>query len=227
MFKNIQINLPMSVRHTMDPKFVFVLFFVEVGSLIFNSLHMAASELHVYNVYNEIPVVYHVSSKPYSCFSNINYCVYEDKQLHFLKVLDLIFISIIVLCYGFLFTMIVLKWENIKIYPSVKITWYTGLQFLVLFTLALHTLLIIILFERDTVNTDRCDKQNRLVRAENVFNYFVLSILEVAYIAFDLVNRQVSSIHDPHQEFNYGDQAAEHLHLPLETDHRITRTWNQ
>ncbi len=227
MFKRIQISLPTDLRHTMDLKFIFVLFFVEVGSLIFNSLHMAASELHVYNAYNELPVIYHVSSKPYTCFSNINYCIYEHKYLLFLKVLDLVFISIIIVCYGSLFIIILRKWENIKIRSNLKITWYAALELLVLFTLALHTLLIIILFERDTVNIDQCNRQNRLVRAENIFNYFVLSILEVSYIGFDLVNRQATSIHTPHQVFEYGAQAGEHLRLPSsENDQRVTRNWN-
>jgi H+/Cl- antiporter ClcA len=227
MFKSIQISLPKSRRHTLDPKFILVLFFVEVGSLIFNSLHLAAPELHVYNAYNEIPVIYHISSKSYSCFSNINYCVYEDKQMRFLKVLDMIFISIILICYGSLFIIILRKWENIRMRSNLRITWYAGLQLLVLFALALHTLLMIILVERNALNANQCNEQNLLIRVENLFNYFVLSILEVAYIGFNLVNRQVLSIHTPQQEFEYGAQAAEHLHLPSpENDHRVSRTWN-
>ncbi len=188
---------------------------------------MAASELHVYNAYNQLPVMYHMSSRVYSCFSNINYCVYEHKKLRFLKVLDLVFILIIVICYSCLFIIILRKWENIKIRSNLKITWCAGIQLLVLFTLALHTLLIVILFERDIVNTDQCDKQNRLVRAENLFNYFVISILEVTYIGFDLVNRQVSSIHTLDEDFEYEAQATGHLRLPSsENDHRIIKTWN-
>jgi hypothetical protein len=227
MFKRIQISLPANLRDTMDPKFIFVLFFVEVGSLVFNSLHMTASELHVYSAYNELPIIYHIPPKAYSCFSTINYCIYEHKQLRFLKVLDLIFISIIVICYGCLFIIILRKWDNIRIRTNLKITWYAGLEFLILFTLALHTLLIIILFESDTTNTDQCNKPNRLILAENLFNYFVLSILEVAYIGFDLVNRQASPTHTPDQEFEYRTQAAEHRRLPSsENDQRVTRTWN-
>lgn len=227
MFKSIKIKLPASRQHTMDPKFIFVLFFVEIGSLIFNSLHMAASELHVYNSYNEIPMVYHISEKPYSCFSNINYCIYEDKQLRFLKVLDLVFISFIVICYGCLFMIILLKWENVKIRSNIKITWYAGLQLLVLLILALHTLLMVILFERDAVNTNNCNRQNRLVRVENVFNYFVLSILEVAYVGFNLVNRQASPVHTPPEDYEYPPEATEHFHLPSssENDHRVTKIW--
>jgi hypothetical protein len=228
MFKSIHISLPRNLRHTMDPKFIFVLFFVEIGSLIFNSLHMAASELHVYSAYNQLPVIYHISSKPYSCFSPINYCIYEQQQLRFLKALDLIFISTIVICYACLFIVIVRKWESIKIRSNLRITWYVGLQLLVLLILALHTLLMIILLERDTVNTNQCNKENRLVRVENLFNYFVLTILEVAYIGFDLVNQQASSIDTPQQEFEYGSQALEHLRTPSsEKDHRPTRIWKQ
>ena len=214
MFKRIQLTLPGNLRQTMDPKFIFVLFFVEVGSLIFNSLHLIASELHVYNAYNEVPVIYHMSSKVYSCFSTINYCIYEHKQLLLLKILDLVFISIIVISYGCLFIIILRQWETIKIRPHLKITWYAGIQFLVLFTLALHTLLIILLLERDTVNTNQCSKQNRLIRAENIFNYFVLSVLEIAYIAFDLVNRQVTPSDSLKQEFEYETQEADHLRIP-------------
>jgi hypothetical protein len=220
-------SIPINSQHIMDPKFIFILFFVEVGSLIFNILHVAASELHVYNAYNEVPFIYHTSSKPYSCFSSINYCVYEDKQLRFLKLLDLIFISIIVICYGSLFTIIILKWENIKISASLKITWYAGVQLLALLILALHTLLIIILVERDTENTNQCNKQNRLVRFENVFNYIVLTILEVAYIGFHLINRQLLPVHTSLQEFEYTDQTLEHRRLPsLENDQRVIEFWN-
>jgi len=227
MFKSIEISLPGNVRHTMDPKFLFVLFFVEVGSLIFNSLHMASSEVHVYNAYNELPVIYQISSKAYTCFSTVNYCIYENKQLQFLKILDLVFISIIVVCYGCLFVIIIRKWVDIKIHSKFKITWSSGIQLLVLFTLALHTLLMIILFERDNVNTDQCNKQNRLVRVENIYNYFVLSIIEVAYIGFNLVNRQAAPINTQNQEFQYGDQADEHIRLPSsENINRVSRNWN-
>ena len=86
---------------------------------------------------------------------------------------------------------------------------------------------MIILFERDTVNTDQCNKQIRLIRFENLFNHFVLSILEVAYIVFDLVNRQTSSIHTSRPGSEYDAQAAEQLRLPsVENEHRITSTWN-
>ncbi|CAF3569485.1 unnamed protein product [Rotaria socialis] len=227
MLKSIQTSLPTNLRNTMDPKFIFVLFFVEVGSLIFNSLHIAASELHVHNAYNQLPVIYHISANSYSCFSSINYCIYEQKQLRFLKFLDLMFISIIVICYGCLFTIIICQWGNIKIRPNLKITWYSALELFVLLVLALHTLLMIILFERDTANTNQCNKQNGLVRVENLFNYFVLSILEVAYICFDLVNRQMSSIPIPHPDFEYGAQTAERIRLPSsENNHHVIRTWN-
>ena len=228
MFKSIRISLPAHIQQTVDPKFLFVLFFIEIGSLVFNSFHMAASELHVYNAYNELPVIYQISSKPYSCFANINYCVYEQKQVLFLKILYLVFISIIILCYATLFTIIVRHWENLKLRSNIKITWYGAVELLVLFTLALRTLLIVILFERDNVNTDRCNQQNRLVRAENIFNYFVLSILELSYIGFDLINRQVTNVDAPNDELEYGGEAAEHLRPPvLESDHHVLRNWNR
>ena len=227
MFKNIQLSLPVHVRHTMDPKFIFVLFFVEVGSLIFNILHIAASELHVYSAYSQIPVVYDIPPKAYSCFSSINYCIYEHRELRFLKGLDLVFISIIIICYGCLFTIILREWENIKIRADVKITWYGALELFILLTLALHALLMIVLIERDTANTDQCNKQNRLLRAENLFNNFVLTILEISYVAFDLVNRQASPVEIPELDYGYETTAAERLRLPSsENDYRVPRTRN-
>lgn len=227
MFKNIQFSLPVHVRHTMDPKFIFVLFFVEIGSLVFTILHIAAPEIHVYSAYNQIPVVYEVPPQTYSCFSSINYCIYEHKDLRFLKGLDLIFISIIIVCYGCLFTIILCQWENVKIRRSLKITWYGALELFLVLTLALHVLLMIILLERDTANTDQCNKQNRLVRAENLFNNFVLSVIELTYVAFDLVNRQASPVHTAEQAFQYEIPAAEPLRLPSsQKNYRISQNWN-
>lgn len=227
MFKNIQFSLPVHVRHTMDPKFIFVLFFVEIGSLVFTILHIVAPELHVYSAYNQIPVVYDMPPKAYSCFSAINYCVYEHNDLRFLKGLDLVFISIIIIFYGCLITIILRQWENVKIRANLKITWYGALELFLVLTLALHVLLMIILLERDTANTDQCNKQTRLVRAENLFNNFVLSVIELTYVAFDLVNRQASPVHTAEQSFQYEIPAAEPLRLPSsQKTYRISQNWN-
>jgi hypothetical protein len=87
---------------------------------------------------------------------------------------------------------------------------------------------MIILFERETANTIQCNRQNRVIRAENIFNYFVLSILEIAYITFDLVNRQTLSVYTPHEEIEYTTQPIEpRLPLPLpQNNRRIIRNWN-
>ncbi|CAF3907006.1 unnamed protein product [Adineta steineri] len=224
MANSINNRLPMHFRPTLDPKFLFVLFLIEIGSLVFNSLHLTAPEFQFYTAYNELPAIYEIASQPYSCFANINYCVYEQKQLFFLKALDLVFISIIVLCYGFLFIIILFKWEKSKIRSNIKITWYAAFELSALLTLSLHTLVMIILFERNTINTDQCNKQNRLIRAENIFNYFVLSILEVAYIGFDLVNRQTASHQTSDQELQLKPAPAEHQHLhPSQNDQAVLK----
>ncbi|UJR34397.1 hypothetical protein I4U23_021804 [Adineta vaga] len=223
MFKSIQINLPLNRHHTLDPKFIFILFCVEVGSLIFNSLHMFSPELHVYNAYNEIPVVYQASSKGYSCFSNINYCIYENKQLRFLKILDLIFISIIVLFYICLFILLIRRWENIQIRSNIKITYYSLLQLFLILILSLHILVMIIYFERDTTTNNQCNQQNRLIRLENIFNYFLLSIIEISYMTFDLINRQAS----PNFNQQNDNQLPEQRHLTsLDHDLRINKIRN-
>jgi hypothetical protein len=203
-------SLPSIPHKTMDPKFIVVLFCVEAGALVFNSLHVRAPEIHIYNAYNQLPITYNISSQIYSCFKIVNYCIYEHKHLRFLKVIHLIFISIIVICYLFLFIIILRKWENAKVRNDLGITWYGGIQLLVLLTLALHTLLMVILYERDHLNISNCNKESRLVRGENLFTYVVLSMLEVAYIGFDILNRQ-ASIHAIHQTFEYRARAAEHI----------------
>ena len=210
ILKQSQNSLPTVQQKTMDPKFIVVLFCVEAGALVFNSIHVRASEMHIYNAYNEIPIIFNISSQIYSCFTTINYCIYEHKHLRFLKVIHLIFIVIIVLCYLFLFLIIFRKWENKKVRDDLGITWYGGIQLLVLLTLALHTLLMVILYERDHLNIYKCNKESRLVRGENLFTYVVLSMLEVAYIGFDILNRQ-ASIHALHQNFENLARAAEHL----------------
>jgi hypothetical protein len=210
MLKHSQNSLPTIPQKTMDPKFIVVLFCVEAGALVFNSLHVQAPEIHIYNAYNQIPIIYNISSQIYSCFTIINHCIYEHKHLRFLKVIHIIFISIIVICYLFLFIIILRKWENTKVRNDLGITWYGGIQLLVLLTLALHTLLMVILYERDHLNIYKCNKESRLVRGENLFTYVVLSMLEVAYIGFDILNRQ-ASIHALHQNFEYRARAAEHL----------------
>ena len=210
ILKQSQNSLRTIPQKTMDPKFIVVLFCVEAGALVFNSIHVRASEMHIYNAYNQIPVIFNISSQIYSCFTKVNYCIYEHKHLRFLKVTHLIFIVIIVLCYFFLFFIILRKWENWKVRNDLGITWYGGIQLLVLLTLALHTLLMVILYERDHLNIYKCNKESRLVRGENLFTYVVLSMLEVAYIGFDILNRQ-ASIHALHQNFENRARAAEHL----------------
>jgi hypothetical protein len=206
ILKHSQNSLPTIPQKTMDPKFIVVLFCVEAGALVFNSIHVRASEMHIYNAYNQIPITYNI----YSCFTTVNHCIYEHKHLRFLKVTHLVFISIIVMCYLFLFIIILRKWENTKVRNDLGITWYGGIQLLVLLTLALHTLLMVILYERDHLNIYKCNKESRLVRGENLFTYVVLSMLEVAYIGFDILNRQ-ASIHALHQNFEYRARAAEHI----------------
>jgi len=210
VIKHSQGSLPCISQKTMDPKFIVVLFCVEAGALVFNSLHVIAPEIHLYNAYNRIPLTYNISSQIYSCFATVNHCIYEHKQLRFLKIIHLIFISIIVLCYLFLFIIIRRKWENTKVQNDLGITWYGALQLVALLTLALHTLLMVILYERDYLNINTCSRESRLVRVENLFTYVVLSMLEVAYIGFDILNRQ-ASIHALHQNFEYRARAAEHL----------------
>jgi hypothetical protein len=192
ILKHSQNSLPTVPQKTMDPKFIVVLFCVEAGALVFNSLHVQAPEIHIYNAYNQIPIIYNISSQIYSCFTTINHCIYEHKHLHFLKVIHIIFISIIVLCYLFLFIIILRKWENTKVRSDLGITWYGGIQLLVLLTLALHTLLMVILYERDHLNIYKCNKESRLVRGENLFTYVVLSMLEVAYIGFGYIYKGYS-----------------------------------
>lgn len=208
--KHSQNSLPTVPQKTMDPKFIVVLFCVEAGALFFNSLHVRAPEIHLYNAYNQLPLLHNISSHIYSCFATVNHCIYEHEDLRFLKLIHLIFISIIVLCYLFLFIIILRQWENTKIRSDLGITWYGAIQLLVLLTLALHTLIMVILYERDHLNIYKCNKESRLVRGENLFTYVVLSMLEVAYIGFDILNRQ-ASIHALHQTFEYRARVAEQL----------------
>ncbi|CAF1608182.1 unnamed protein product [Rotaria magnacalcarata] len=224
ILKQSQNSLPSVPQKTMDPKFIVVLFCVETGALVFNSLHVRAAEVHLYNAYNQIPILHNISSKFYSCFTTVNHCIYEHEDLRFLKLIHLIFISIIVLCYFFLFFIILCKLENTKIRINLGITWYGAIQLLVLLTLALHTLIMVILYERDHLNIYKCNKESRLVRGENLFTYVVLSMLEVAYIGFDILNRQ-ASIHALHQNFEYRARFAEHLapsedYNPMNAMHR-------
>ncbi|CAF0816867.1 unnamed protein product [Rotaria sp. Silwood1] len=203
-------SLPTIPQKTMDPKFIVVLFCVEAGALVFNSIHVNAPEIHIYNSYNQKPILYNQSSEIYSCFLTINHCIYEHKQLRFLKVIHLIFITIIVTCYFILFLIILRKWENARVQNDLGITWYGAIQLLVLLTLALHTLLMFIIYERDYINIKQCNEDSRLIRGENLFTYVVLSMLEIAYIGFDILNRQ-ASIHAVHQNFEYRARQAEHL----------------
>lgn len=189
-------------RKTMDPKFIVVLFCVEAGALVFNSIHMKAPEIHLYNAYDEIPLMINISKQLYSCFHRVNYCIYEHEQLRFLKMVHLIFVFIIVLCYLSLFIIILRKWENNRVQSDLGITWYAAIQLSVLLTLALHTLIMVILYERDYIHIKQCNRESRLVRVENLFTYVVLSILEIAYIGFDILNRQ-ATIHAVHQDFKY------------------------
>ena len=214
--KRSQSSLPTVPQKTMDPKFIVVLFCVETGALFFNSLHIIAPEIYLYNAYNQMPIIYNISSELYSCFSKVNHCIFEHKHLRFLKLIHLIFISIIVICYFCLFMIILRQWENSTVRKNLGITWYGAIQLLVLLTLALHTLLMVILYERDHLNIKECNKESRLVRGENLFTYAVLSMLEVAYIGFDILNRQ-ASIHALHQTFEFRARAAEHL-TPSEDD---------
>jgi hypothetical protein len=214
-------SLPPVPQKTMDPKFIVVLFCVEAGALAFNSIHVKAPEIHIYNSYNEKPIINNLSSRSYYCFSSINHCIYEHKQLRFLKTIHLIFISIIVICYFTLFTIILRKWENTKIRTDLGITWYGAMQLLVLLTLALHTLLMVILYERDYINIRQCNKDSRLVRGENLFTYVILSILEIAYIGFDILNRQ-ASIHAVHQNLEYRARQAEYV-TPVEDYNSVSK----
>lgn len=210
MLKHSLNSLPTIPQKTMDPKFIVVLFCVEAGALVFNSMHVQAPEIHLYNAYNQIPKFFNISSQIHSCFLTVNHCIYEHRHLRFLKIIHLVFIAVIVLCYFLLFLIILRQWENIKVRNDLGITWYGAIQLLVLLTLALHTLLMVILYERDHLNIYKCNKESRLVRGENLFTYVVLSMLEVAYIGFDILNRQ-ASIHALHQNFEYRARAAEHL----------------
>ncbi|CAF0952439.1 unnamed protein product [Rotaria sordida] len=210
LLKHSQYSLPTVPQKTIDPKFIVVLFCVEAGALFFNSLHVTSPEVHLYNTYNQIPIIYNISSQIYSCFTTVNHCIYEHHDLRFLKLIHLIFISTIVMCYLSLFIIILSKWENTKIRNDLGITWYGAIQLLVLLTLSLHTLIMVIIYERDHINISKCNKESRLVRVENLFTYVVLSMLEVAYIGFDILNRQ-ASIHALHQNFEYRARVAEHL----------------
>ncbi|CAF1005992.1 unnamed protein product [Adineta steineri] len=213
-------SLPTVPQKTMDPKFIVVLFCVEFGALVFNSIHVKAPEMHIYKSYNRKPMIYNFSSQTYSCFSSINYCIYEHKQLRFLKIVHVIFISIIVSCYFGLITIIFRKWENSKVRHDLGITWYGAIQLLDLLTLALHTLLMVILYERDYSNIKQCHIESHLVRTENLFTYVVLSMLEIAYIGFDILNRQ-ASIHALHQDFEYRARQAEQTASSDESNFRL------
>jgi hypothetical protein len=205
-------SLPVIPQKTMDPKFIVVLVCVEFGALIFDSIHVKTPEIHIYNSYNQEPTIYNLSSGIYSCFSTINHCIYEHSQLRFLKIVHLVFTSIIVLCYFSLFTIIFRKWENSKIRNDLGITWYGAIQLLVLLTLTLNTLLTVILYERDYLHINQCNKESHLVRVENLFKYVVLNLLEITYIGFDILNRQ-ASIHAVHQDFEYRARQADHVVL--------------
>jgi hypothetical protein len=219
ILKHSQASLPTIPQKTMDPKFIVVLFCVEAGALVFNSLHVNAPEIHLYNSYNQIPIEYNISSKIYTCFSTVNHCIYEHKHLLSLKIVHLVFIAIIVMCYLILFIIIFCKWENTTVRKDLGITWYGAIQLLDLLTLSLHTLLMVILYERDYLNIYKCNKESRLVRGESLFTYVVLSLLEVAYIGFDILNRQ-ASIHALHQTLECRARAAEHL-TPSEDSHAV------
>ncbi len=214
-------SLPIIPQKTMDPKFIVVLFCVEAGAFVFNSVHVKAAEIYIYNSYNQKPIVYNLSSQMYSCFLTINHCIYGHKQLRFLKIIHLIFISMIILCYFCLFTIILRRWENSKVQNDLGITWYGAIQLLVLLTLALNTLLTVILYERDYIHMKQCNKESHLVRGENLFTYVVLSILEIAYIGFDILNRQ-ASIHALHQNFEYRARQANHI-APTEDYNLVSR----
>ena len=203
-------NPPLIPQKTMDPKFIVVLFCVETGALVFNSIHAAAPQIHIYNSYNQKPIIYNQSSQLYSCFQAVNYCIYEHTELRFLKVIHLIFTSMIVIFYFSLFIIIRHKWENTKIQQNLGITWYGAMELSVLLTLALHTLLMAIIYERDYLNIKQCNKDSRLVRGENLFTHVVLSILEITYIGFDILNRQ-ASIHALHQKFENRARKVEYL----------------
>ncbi|CAF2804362.1 unnamed protein product [Rotaria sp. Silwood2] len=168
-------NMPTISQTTMDTKFIVVLFCVETGAWGFNSIHVKAPEIHIYNSYNQKPILYNQSSQIYLCFLTINHCIYEHKQLRFLKVMHLIFVSIIVVCYFSLFTIMLRKWENAKVQNDLDITWYSAIELLVLLTLALHTLLMVIIYERDYINIKHCNENSRLIRGENLFTYVVLT----------------------------------------------------
>jgi hypothetical protein len=214
-------SLPVIPQKTMDPKFIVVLVCVEFGSLVFDSIHVRAPEIHIYNSYNQQPIIYNFSSEIYSCFSTINHCIYEHQQLRFLKIIRLVLTSIIVLCYFSLFTIIFRKWENSKVRNDLGITWYGAIQLLVLLTLALNTLLTVILYERDYLHINQCNKESHLVRGENLFTYVILNILEIAYIGFDILNRQ-ASIHALHQDFEYRARQADHV-VFVEDDNLIPK----
>lgn len=201
---------------TMDPKFIVVLFCVEAGALVFNSIHLYAPEINMYNNYEEKPILINVSMKILSCFNRVNHCIYEHEQLRFLKIFHLVFVFIIVLCYLSLFIIILKKWASKKVRSDLGITWYGAIQLLVLLTLALHTLIMVILYERDYIHIKQCNRESRLVRGENLFTYVVLSILEITYIGFDILNRQ-ATIHAVHQDFEHRARQAQHVLLPKVT----------
>ncbi|CAF1392132.1 unnamed protein product [Rotaria sordida] len=170
----------------------------QTSALVFNSIHVKVSKIHIYNLYNQKPIICNESPQIYLCFLTINHCIYEHKQLRFRKIIHLIFIVIIVVCYFSLFIII------------LRITWYGAIQLLVLLTFALYTLLMVIIYEHDYINIKHCNEDSRLVCGENLFIYVVLSMLEIAYIGFDILNRQVS-IHALHQNFEYRARQAGHI----------------
>ena len=199
----------------MDPKFLFILLGVEIGFLIFNSIQMGASEIHVYSAYNQLPVITAISSASYSCFHTINYCVFGNTQQRFLNIIDLLFISLIVICYSCLITILLRKWENVKIRSNLRITWYVALELLILLIIALRVLLMIIRIERNIGNTHQCSRQNNLVRIENAFTHFFLSIVEAAYIGFDLVNQQTTPRQNLNQTLKHQSEENKNLRFPL------------
>jgi len=116
-------HLPTIPQKTMDPKFIVVLFCVEFGALVFNSIHANAPEMHIYNSYDRQPTKLNISSQIYFCFKQINHCIYEHNQLRFLKIIHLAFITLIVLCYLLLFIIILGKWGTKRVRNDLGITW--------------------------------------------------------------------------------------------------------
>ncbi|CAF4383712.1 unnamed protein product [Rotaria sp. Silwood2] len=62
-------------------------------------------------------------------------------------------------------------------FNSIHFIYYyaSAIKLLVLLTLALHTLLMVIIYERDYINIKHCNENSRLIRGENLFTYVVLT----------------------------------------------------